>query len=493
VAALTRLSAPTQREPLLVAGEEVTSATTFDVRDKYTDEIIAVVAKAERSHVAAAVAGGVAAARSGALPPYQRFEILSRASELVREQREMLRDTIVAEAGFPLADATTEVDRTSQTLLLCAEEAKRITGEMVPIEGAPNQSHRLAFTMRFPIGVVCAITPFNSPLNTVAHKIGPAIAAGNAVVLKPSALTPLSAGRLCRILLEAGLPREYLSLINGPGATCGSWLFDEADVAFYTFTGSTEVGRAVQAGAGLRRTQLELGSIAGTVVCGDADLGWAVARCVPAAFRKAGQVCTSIQRLYVERDVVADFTDRFVAAAKATHAGDPRDPQTVVGPMISAEEARRAELWVREAVSQGARCLVGGHRDGPVLWPTVLCDVPPDATLMRQEAFAPLVAIMPFDRFEDALEDLNATPYGLSAGVFTSDIDRGLSAARTLRVGSVHINETSSGRSDLVPYGGHKDSGHGQEGPRYAIRELTEERLVTITTLPGAEAGGHVR
>jgi succinate-semialdehyde dehydrogenase/glutarate-semialdehyde dehydrogenase len=329
--------------------------------------------------------------------------------------------------------------------------------------------------------VVCAITPFNSPLNTVAHKIAPALAAGNTVVLKPSSYTPLTAAILCGILLEAGLPAGHINLLHGSGGETGRWLAEHPGIAFYTFTGSTAVGKFLRAAVGLRPTSLELGSISSTIVCEDAQLDWALPRCVNAAFRKAGQVCTSVQRLYVHESIAARFTEMLAEKVRAAKVGDPRDPQTLVGPMISIQEAKRAEAWVQESVGCGATLVTGGIREGAILHPTILTGVRPEMKVMCQEIFAPVISIIPYRAFDDAIEQVNNTCYGLAAGVFTRDLNRAMSAAKRLHMGSVHINETSSSRVDVMPYSGAKDSGSGREGPKYAIEEMTEERLITLS------------
>ena len=465
---------------LLIDGAWVDGESTFMVADKFTGAEIAEVATASRQQVQDAVC---AARRAFArrLAPNARYEILHRAAGLVEDRRALFAESIVAESGFTVSDANLEISRTVQTLLACAEEAKRIAGEMVPVDGAPGQENRLAFTLRVPVGVVCAITPFNSPLNTVSHKVGPALAAGNTVVLKPASITPVTAMLLCEALVDAGVPAGHLGLVQGSGSTVGQWLLEEPAFAFYTFTGSTEVGRTIQRTIGLRRSQLELGNISSTIVCDDADLERAAARCVGASFRKAGQVCTSVQRLYVQRKAVDGFVRRLVDAVATAHVGDPRDARTLVGPMISVREAERAESWVKEAVAQGARIACGGTRDGAVMQPTILVDVTPSMRVMCDEIFAPVISIVPFDALDDAIAEINATPYGLAAGIFTTSIDAAMRAARTLEVGTVHVNETSSSRVDVMPYGGVKESGFGREGPKYAIREMTEERLVTWT------------
>ena len=466
---------------LLIDGEWTDGEGSFSVPDRFTGEPVAHVARASRDQVDAAVAAARRAFESGPLDPRQRYEILLGAARGVEERRDRIIETIVAESGFTVSDGAAEVTRCVETLTLSAEESKRITGEMIPIEAAPGQSKRMGYTIRVPVGVVCAITPFNSPLNTVAHKVGPALAAGNAVVLKPASYTPLTAGLLAEALVDAGLPAGYLNLVHGPGAELGAWLLENPYVDFYTFTGSTEVGRAIRQAVGLRRTSLELGSISATIVCEDADLDDAVPKCIGASFRKAGQVCTSVQRLYVHREVLEDFLRRLGTALEQAKSGDPRDPDTLVGPMIEESEAVRAQEWIREAVDAGARIVLGGERDGAVLPPTVLSDVSADMRVMCEEIFAPVISVVPYDDLGAAIEAVNATPYGLAAGIFTRDLSRAIDASHKLRVGGVHVNQTSSSRVDLMPYGGVKASGHGLEGPRYAALEMTEQRLVTIS------------
>lgn len=464
---------------MYIDGSWVDGASTFVVTDKFTGQPIARVTTASREQLADAVRSAEASFARQRLAPYARYEILRRAADLVAARREAFAATIVAESGFTVGDADNEINRATQTLLACAEEAKRIAGEVVPIDGAPGQEQRMAFTLRLPVGVVCAITPFNSPLNTVAHKIGPALAAGNTVVLKPATQTPLTAVLLCETLAEAGIPPGHLNLVHGSGSDVGRWLLEDPRIAFYTFTGSTKVGRIIQSTIGLRRSQLELGSISSTIVCEDADLDRAVPRCVNASFRKAGQVCTSVQRLYVHRDIVDRFVDALVKATAAAKVGDPNDRETLVGPMISVAEAERAAEWVEDAVAQGASVAVGRWRDGALFYPTILLDATPRMRVMCDEIFAPVISIVPYSSLDAAIDEMNATPYGLAAGIFTTNINTAMKAARMLEVGTVHVNETSSSRVDVMPYGGIKDSGFGREGPKYAIQEMTDERLVT--------------
>jgi succinate-semialdehyde dehydrogenase/glutarate-semialdehyde dehydrogenase len=351
---------------------------------------------------------------------------------------------------------------------------------VVPLAGAPNQAGRVGFTLRVPLGVVAAITPFNSPLNTVAHKIAPAFAAGNAVILKPASATPLTACKLAEVLLDAGMPRGFLSVLLG-GAQVAEWLLADERVRFFAFTGSTEVGRKIQQAAGLRRTQMELGSIACTILCDDARLDSALPKIVNAGYRKAGQVCTSVQLLLVHASIVDEVQSRLAKLVQALPYGDPYDPNTVVGPVISEAEAIRVESWIEEAVAKGARRLAGGARKGAVVPPVLLASIDESMKVGCREVFGPVVCIVPFDELDDAIARVNATPFGLASGIFTNRLDDAFAAARRLEVGGVHVNETSSARVDLMPYGGSKDSGFGREGPRYAVQEMTEERIVTFS------------
>lgn len=465
----------------LIDGAWVATARTLTVRDKFTGETIRSVGIADRAQVASAVSAAAAAFARETITPYRRYEILSRLPGLLEERRDGIVSDLRAETGFTVKDCEGDFVRTLQTARLCAEEAGRITGELVPIHGAPGQKdERLAFTIRMPLGVVCAITPFNSPLNTVLHKVGPALAAGNAVVLKPATYTPLSAISLCQGLIDAGLPAGFLNLVHGSGSEAGQWLLEDPRIDYYTFTGSTRVGELIQRHAGLRRTQLELGNISSTIVFADADIEVAAEKCAVSSFRKAGQVCTSVQRILVQEAAMDRFVTLLVEKASKLKTGDPRDRATDIGPLIDEKEAERAEAWVQQAIAAGARLRLGGRREGALLVPTILENVTPDMRVVCDEIFAPVVSLVPFSDEEEAYAVANDTPFGLAGGVFTSDISRGLRAIRRLRMGTVHINDTSSSRVDLMPYGGVKASGFGHEGPRYAIRDMSEERLITI-------------
>jgi succinate-semialdehyde dehydrogenase/glutarate-semialdehyde dehydrogenase len=464
----------------LIAGQRVDSGASFAVRNRYSGETIANVDQTSREHIQQAVA--VARRHLKQVPDgYKRSRILRKAAEIIQARKQHFMDIMMLEAGFTAAESSGEIARGLDTLEISAEEAKRICGEMIPMDGNPDQKDRIAFTLRTPVGVVCAITPFNAPFNALLHKIAPAIAAGNAVILKPSGYTPLTASLICDVLLEAGWPGELLSLVHGEGAEAGEWLLDEQGIDFYTFTGSTRVGRIIQQKAGRRRTQLELGSIACTVICADADLDMALPRILRATFRKAGQVCTSIQRLYVAQSRAVEVAARLEQATRALKSGDPRLADTDVGPMIAEKEALRAESWIGEAVAMGARLVTGGKRDRSVLEPTILADVRPGMKVVDEEIFAPVVTLMPFRTVSEVIDSINATPYGLATGVFTNDVNTAFYMARNLRVGGLHVNETSSSRNDGMPYGGVKDSGYGFEGPKYAIRDMTDEKVVSFS------------
>ncbi|RBQ21214.1 aldehyde dehydrogenase [Spongiactinospora rosea] len=463
----------------LINGEWHFDGTEREVLHKYTGEVLAIAHDATPAQVTDAVTAARKASESP-LNPYQRFEILSKVADAIARDKERLALEVCRESGLTLKDCLGDMDRAVETMRTSAEEAKRITGEMVPIAGAPGFAHRMAFTVRYPVGVVGAITPFNSPLNTVAHKVGPALAAGNAVVVKPSPFTPIAAASLCTMLLEAGLPPGFIGLLLGPGDPVGTSLVDDERVDFFTFTGSTATGKAISARLGMRRGTMECGNVSGTIVCADANVRDAAEQCARGAFRKAGQVCTSVQRLYVHADILEEFLGHLTTAASTLVVGDPEDTATDIGPMISEAAAKRAEEWVNEAVAQGARLIHGGQRDGVAFAPTILTEVPSDARVVCEEIFAPVVSVIPFKDFGEALRVVNDTPYGLQAGIFTRDLNQALEATKRLRVGGVVINSTSSTRADLMPYGGVKDSGYGTEGPKYAAREMTEERLVLL-------------
>jgi acyl-CoA reductase-like NAD-dependent aldehyde dehydrogenase len=460
---------------VLVDGKWRDGGETEPVRDKFTSEPAALVRVATADDVRDAVTSAEAAA-ARPLSPARRHDILLTASALLRTHSEEIVANYVAETGFTLSDARSELNRARQTLRLSAEEALRIAGEEVPVAATPGSENRLAFTIRVPCGVVAAVAPFNAPLNTVAHKIGPALAAGNAVVLKPATHTPLSSMALAAALLEAGLPPGYLNMVHGPGSTVGDTLITDPRIRFISFTGSTAVGATIKQRSGIVKTHLELGANSASIVAADADLEL-VARLVPVAgYRKAGQVCTSVQRVLVDSRVASDLADLLAPRVAGLTTGDPRDPETSVGPMITLAEAERAARWV----SEGGRLLAGGDRDGALLAPVLLADPPPASPVMSSEIFAPVVALIPVGGVDEAISMINSGPYGLQAGVFTGSLETAFDAAKRLRVGGVMINDTSSYHADAMPYGGVKDSGYGIEGPRYAVQDMTDPRIVVL-------------
>jgi len=472
---------------LLIAGTWVRGeGAAISVLNKYDSTVFAEIDTPSPRQVTAAVTAAEIAYKQNRLSAYERGEILDRAAALLEQQLEDLTQTICAEAGFTLGDAAGEIRRSVQTFRLSAEEARRFGGEVIPIDGAPGQAGRVGWTLRVPLGVVCAITPFNAPLNTVAHKVAPALAAGNAVILKPSPRTPISACVMADALLEAGLPKGLITVLHGNEDVVNS-LLDNESIHFYAFTGSTAAGRAIQARAGLRRTQMELGSIAFGVLGEDANLDFALPKIINAAYRKAGQVCTSIQILLVHERIFDQARDQLSERVKALAYGDPLDPATVVGPVISQEAARRIESWIQEAIESGAICLAGGRREGNVVAPTLLANLNDSMKLGCQEIFGPVMALVSFKNIGEAIARINSTPYGLATGVFTNSLDDAFRFARELQVGGVHINETSSSRVDMMPYGGSKASGFGREGPYYAMREMSEERVVTF--IPDTASG----
>lgn len=373
-----------------------------------------------------------------------------------------------------------EVDRGISTLTIAAEEAKRIHGETVPLDAVPSGEGYFGFWTRRPVGVVAAISPFNFPLNLVAHKVAPALAAGNTVVLKPATTTPITAYKLCQALAEAGLPAGAINLIVGPGRTVGEWLVTDPRVSKVTFTGSALVGKQIIEKAGIKKVTLELGNTSPVIVAPDADLEWVAKRCAVGAYYNSGQVCISVQRIYSQKEVFEPFLDKFVQASDAMVVGDPLDERVDVGPMIDPGEVDRVEMWVQEAQAQGAQVLTGGKHDGTVYWPTVLTEVKPEMKVVAQEVFAPVAAVMPFKDFDEALKLTDATEYGLQASIFTRDINRVFQAVRRLNFGGVIVNDIPAFRADHMPYGGNRNSGLGREGVRYAMEEMTNIQMVAV-------------
>lgn len=465
---------------LFIDGKWKVTAEKIKVINKATGEEIARISSAGEAEVRQAADAAERAFKAVEMEPYRRYEILMKASRLLMQNQIKMAEILSGEVGKPIKEAMAEVARAEQTLILSAEEAKRMTGDMVPLEGAPGCGNRLAFTMRVPVGIVCAITPFNFPLNLACHKIGPALAAGNSVIYKPATVTPLSAVLLCEIFAEAGLPDGYLNLVTGSGAKLGKLLTEEPRIALYSFTGSPAVGRELLGNAGFRRVALELGSNSANIVHHDTDIAAAAVLCSKHAFANAGQVCISCQRVYVHRSVYHEFCDQAAGYAQKLVMGDPMDSVTDVGPMISEGEAVRAEEWLRAAVAGGAKVLTGGKRRGAWFEPTILTNVSPGMSIVCQEAFAPVFSIIPYDTIEEAIAMVNDSVYGLQAGVFTNSLDVARLCAVKIETGGVIINDGATFRTDNMPYGGIKESGIGKEGPQYAVKEMTEEKLIVF-------------
>ena len=468
---------------LLVDGAWRTGDGEFAVLDKNGGEVAGRVATPAPAQVTAALDSAARAAETD-FPVGARARTLRAAAAALRARRNAVIACYLAETGFAAADAATEFDRTLSVFELSAQEAERLTGEVVPVQALPGHENSLCLTQRVPVGLVVAISPFNAPLSTVAHKLAPAIAAGNAVALKPAQLTPLCAIHLAEALLEAGLPAGRLQLLCGSGATVGEQIVRHPAVRYVTFTGSTEVGRRIRAACGLARTHLELGSNSPTVIWPDADLDHALPLVVRAGYRKAGQVCTSVQRLLVHERVAAEVAERLAVLVGALRYGDTRQDGVEVGPVISEDSARRAETLLADAVDLGARVVAGGGVKESLVAPTLLTGLAPEARLSAEEAFAPVVAISTVGSLEEAAGRANATRYGLQAGVFTKDLDVAFWFARHLRMGGVIVNDTSSYHPDSMPYGGVKDSGHGVAGPRYAVDDMSDTRTVVLRLRP---------
>ncbi|TET33676.1 MAG: aldehyde dehydrogenase family protein [Anaerolineales bacterium] len=466
---------------LYVGGEWVDTEQRFDVLDRYTGKPFVTISQASKEHVDLAVQSARRSFNEVKLSPHERYEVLSKLSHLVRENAETLAETLVREVGKPIKEARLEVKGVAGNYEVLAEEAKRITGEMVPVEANPGSENRMAFTLRVPVGIVCAIAPFNYPLSLMTSKVGAAIAAGNTVVLKPTQQSPVTACQLMELILQAGLPPEHAQLVLGSGSTVGEWLLQNPDINFYSLTGSTEVGEHITRTIGLRRCAMELGSNAAVIVHKDADVKKAAIACAQRGFYNAGQVCISIQRIYVHKDVQEEFIEEATRYAESLVLGNPMEETTTLGPMISEKEVRRVAEWVEEAVKQGAKVVTGGKPQGERFYlPTILTNVKPDMKVVCEEVFGPLVVIDTYEDFEDAIKATNNSIYGLQAGVFTQDIDLAMKAAREIECGGVMINDTAYYKVRNMPYGGMKLSGFGKEGGKYAIREMTEEKIIVL-------------
>ena len=465
---------------MLIGGRWVESGTTNPIRNPYSGEVLAEVCLAGETEADEAVRAAVSTfAVSRRLPAHARAGALQKIAGELTAQREEFARCLSSESGKPITDARREIGRAITTFATAAEEARRIPGEVVPLDVTPGTDHHVGLTRRVPIGPVLGITPFNFPLNLVAHKVAPALAVGNPIVLKPAPQTPLTALMLGEVVLQAGLPAGMVSIVPCTNAVAERLVTDER-FKMVSFTGSAAVGWMLKGKAGKKRVVLELGGNAGVIIEPDADLDHTADRCAVGGYAYSGQTCISVQRIYAHEAVYPTFLEKLIQRVGALKAGNPADDSTVVGPLIDEGAAKRVEGWIKEAMAAGAKVRIGGKRQGSVVEATVLTDVTPQMKVSCKEVFGPVVTVTPYVKFEDALAGINDSPYGLQAGVFTRDIKKAFQSFRDLDVGTVLINEIPTFRADHMPYGGVKDSGLGREGLRYAIDEMTEIKLLVL-------------
>ncbi|MBZ0280470.1 MAG: aldehyde dehydrogenase family protein [Anaerolineae bacterium] len=460
----------------------VTAMRVAPVINPYDGSVVGQVPEFTEEQVREAISRAAATAPTMAnMPAHQRGAILNKAAQIIADNADDLGRLMARENGKPFKYAKGEAMRAVDTFNFAADEARRLHGETIPLDAAAGGVGKIGYYVRVPVGVIAAITPFNFPINLSAHKIAPAIAAGCPVVMKPAPATPMSVMRLAEVLREAGLPDGAFEVVTG-GADVGTWLTTDPRIALISFTGSPGVARQITKTAGLRRVVLELGGNAATIVDETANIDQAVSRTVFGGFSYSGQVCISVQRIYIQRSKYAEFRDKFIAATEKLKMGDPLDASTDIGPLINDAAAERVEQWINDAVSQGAVIAVGGGREGRMFQPTVLENVQTDMQVMCAEVFGPVVNLVPFDNFEDALTTADDSAFGLQAGVYTRDLNRAMLAVQRLNVGGVIINDVPTLRIDNMPYGGNRDSGVGREGPRFAIEEMTTLKMVVINT-----------
>ncbi|HJT18996.1 MAG TPA: aldehyde dehydrogenase family protein [Nitrospira sp.] len=472
--------------PFVIGGQWRQSDTAAPVHDPFTGTILAEVSQAGPSDVEAAVRSTIeGAAAMGALASHARYHFLQKIAGSIYDRRDEFAKLMSSESGKPITDAKREVSRAVQTFTVAAEEARRIPGNVIPLDWTPGTDSYLGILRRFPIGPILGITPFNFPLNLVAHKVAPALAAGNSILIKPAPQTPLTALLLGEVALEAGVPPGGLNVLPCDNRMAEQLVVDPR-FKLLSFTGSAAVGWKLKSICGKKKVVLELGGNAGVIVEPDADLELAAQRCAAGGFGYAGQTCISVQRIFVHQSVADLFTTKLLLQVARLRAGDPSDSATVVGPLIDQRAADRVEAWIAEAVSQGARVLLGGKRMGSVIDATVLGNVRPDMKVSCEEVFGPVVTVTPYREFKDAVDALNQSDYGLQAGVFTQDVDKIFYAFRRVEVGTVLANEIPTFRADHMPYGGVKDSGIGREGVAAAIEDMTEPRLLVMNLKPPA-------
>ncbi|MBI3060012.1 MAG: aldehyde dehydrogenase family protein [Deltaproteobacteria bacterium] len=466
---------------IFLEGKWVDKSNKIEVRNPYDNSVIDTVPRADGGDVERALSFAERGAKVMArLSGYDRWRILRKAADIMAARNEELGQIISKEEGKIIAEGRGETSRAVETIMGSAEEAKRIHGETVPLDGDPGGGKKLGFTLRVPCGVVAAISPFNFPLNLVCHKVGPALAAGNSVIVKPASDTPLSALKLTEILLEAGLPPEGIQCVTGSGGEIGDALVADRRVRKVTFTGSREIGDRICRTAGIKKVTMELGSNSPLIIMPDADLDKVAAAVAMTGYGNAGQTCISTQRVLTAKKVYGDFLGALKPKVEALTTGSQLDEKSKVGPMVKESEARRVEDWINEAVAGGARLVAGGGRRGAIYLPAVVADVKPEMRISRDELFGPAVAVTPFDSIDEAIALANDTVYGLSAGIFTESLEWAMRFAREVESGNLHVNWGPQWRADLMPYGGLKDSGFGKEGPRYAVEEMTELKMVVF-------------
>ena len=472
--------------PIYLAGEFVEAGTPLEVRNPADGEVVATTFQAGAEELERATVAAVDAfEETKRLPSYERHAALMHVAGCIERDADELSVLLSRESGKPIKDARGEVARGALTFRIAAEESTRINGEWLPLDWAPANKGRHGIVRRYPIGPVAGISPFNFPLNLAAHKVAPAIAAGCSIVLKPPSKDPLSMLRVAGYLAETDLPKGAVSVLPMDRPTGDAMVGDDR-FKLLSFTGSPSVGWKMKAEAGKKKVVLELGGNAGAVVDETADLEWAVERLVYGSFAYAGQVCISVQRIYVVRDIYDEFERRFVERTRRVKVGDPLDPETELGPMVDEKAVQRTDGWVTDALASGARALVRGDADGRWFGPTVLADVPRDAMICSEEAFAPVVNLFPVDSFADALRDINDSRFGLQCGIFTSSLDHTLLAHDELEMGGIIVNDIPTWRTDAMPYGGVKDSGLGREGLRWSIEDMTEPRLLAFARTPAS-------
>ena len=466
---------------MYIAGEWVDKAETMDVVNPYDGSVVDTVPRGDAADIDRAIDSAERGAKvMAAMSAYERYEIIHRAADLMLERLDDLGRTITLEEGKILAEGMGEASRAQETIVLSAEEAKRLTGETLDLSGASNGEGKFGFTLRVPCGVVAAITPFNFPLNLVCHKVGPALAAGNSIIVKPASDTPLSALKLTEIFVDAGLPEEAIQCVTGSGGVIGDAISSNPKVRKISFTGSRDVGEHICQVAGLKKVTMELGSNSPLIVMPDADLDKVAAATANTGFANAGQVCISTQRVFASGEVYGDFIDALKPAVEALTTGNPLDDDVKMGPMIRVQDAERVEAWVQEAVGSGASVVTGGTREGTMHAPTILADVAPEMKVSCDEIFGPALGISRIDDIDQAIAMANDTNYGLSAAIFTENLNWALQFAQQVESGNIHINWGTQWRADLMPYGGLKESGMGKEGPRYAVEEMTETKMIVI-------------